>query len=354
MGQLRLVHHVRHIHSYSGSGIDEGCSVLRNKFSHTLSLFFLRTYVEQWPTFFTDFFTLISPESPSSSSFNPHVSLLLFHLILEISGEVADQMLKAARIHNPARHARDGRVRDAVRERDAARINEAVLTIIAANVEKLGKLRSASGSAESRKELEQAEEVVDWGIRTFGSYVGWVDINLTVTPTTVPLLFTLISDAALPIRLATCVSLSRIVSKGLKESGDKLQLIKVLSLAEVLATLEERTRKEQVDRGEDTDEGEESYREALGKLLNVLGLELCKLSEVCVTSRSLTSEAPHKTFTGHPRRCSNGGYTSFRPGSPGDVAILGRHLRRYVFHRIPFPINRAPCGKPLVPKSVDR
>jgi len=288
MDQLKPVHRVGRIQNRIGPNADENHPVLRNKFSHTLSLFFLRTYVDQWPTFFTDFFTLISPpESSSSSSFNPHVSLLLFHLILEISGEVADQMLKAARIHNPARHARDGRVRDAVRERDAARINEAVLTIIAANVERLSKLRSASDSAGSRKELEQAEEVVDWGIRTFGSYVGWVDINLTVTPTTIPLLFTLISDAALPIRLATCVSLSRIVSKGLKEPGDKLQLIKVLSLADVLANLEERTREEQITRGEDTDEGEESYREALGKLLNVLGLELCKLSEVRVISRSL-------------------------------------------------------------------
>lgn len=284
MDQLKLLHHVRCFCSRPSSDTNKSYLVLRNKFSHALSLFFLRTYVEQWPTFFADFFTLISPpESSSSSSFNPHVSLLLFHLILEISGEVADQMLKAARVHNPARHARDGRVRDAVRERDAARINEAVLTIVAANVEKLSKLRSVSDSAESRKELEQTEEVVDWGIRTFGSYVGWVDINLTVTPTTVPLLFTLISDAALPIRLATCVALSRIVSKGLKEPGDKLQLIKVLSLADVLTTLEERTRKEQAARGEDTDEGEESYRETLGKLLNVLGLELCKLSEVRVT-----------------------------------------------------------------------
>ena len=296
MDQPKLLHHVRCIRSRPSFDVDERYIVLRNKFSHTLSLFFLRTYVEQWPTFFTDFFTLITPpESPSSSSFNPHVSLLLFHLILEISGEVADQMLKAARMHNPARHARDGRVRDAVRERDAARINEAVLTIIAANVEKLSKLRSAPES-ESGKELEQAEEVVDWGIRTFGSYVGWVDINLTVTPTTIPLLFTLISDAALPIRLATCLTLSRIVSKGLKEPGDKLQLIKVLSLADVLTTLEERTRKEQTARGEDTDEGEESYREVLGKLLNVLGLELCKLSEVRTASRIPGLGTSHKTF----------------------------------------------------------
>jgi exportin-T len=256
-------------------------TVLRNKFSHTLTLLFLRTYVQQWPTFFSDLFSLISPtESSSQSTFNPHVSLLLFHLILEISGEVADQLLKAARQHNPARHARDGSVRDAVRERDAPRINEAVLTIVAANIDKMTKLRELDDSSSSRRELETAEEVVDWGIRTYGSYVGWIDINLTVTATTVPLLFTLLSDVSLPIRLATCVALSRIVSKGLKEPGDKLQLIKVLSLGDVLASLESKTREQQTSRGSEVDEGEESYREALGKLLNTLGLELCKMSEV--------------------------------------------------------------------------
>ena len=251
----------------SPAGLDHLIVVLRNKFSHTLTLFFLRTYVEQWPTFFVDLFTLISPtESSSRSTFNPHVSLLFFHMILEISGEVADQMLKAARQHNSARHARDGNVRDAVRERDAARINEAVLTIVAANVDKMTKLRAEDATSNTRRELETAEEVVDWGIRTFGSYVGWIDINLTVTATTVPLLFTMLSDGSLPIRLATCVALSRIVSKGLKEAMDKLQLIKVLSLGDVLASLENKTAEQQVARGEDIDEGEESYREALGRL----------------------------------------------------------------------------------------
>lgn len=101
-----------------------------------------------------------------------------------------------------------------------------------------------------------------------------------MTPTTVPLLFTLLSDGSLPIRLATSVSLLRIVSKGLKEPGDKLQLIKVLSLGQVIDALESKTRSQQGERGLDTDEGEESYREALGKLLNALGLELAKLSDV--------------------------------------------------------------------------
>ena len=95
-----------------------------------------------------------------------------------------------------------------------------------------------------------------------------------------PLLFTLLADSSLPIRLATSVALLRIVSKGLKEPSDKLQLLKVLSLGQVLDALETKTRAQQIERGDDTDEGEESYREALGKLLNVLGQELAKLIDV--------------------------------------------------------------------------
>lgn len=111
-------------------------------------------------------------------------------------------------------------------------------------------------------------------------WIGWIDINLTVTPTSVPLLFTLLSDPSLPIRLAASAALLRIVSKGLKEPEDKLQLIKVLSLGQVIDALEAKTREEQIQRGLDEDEGEESYREGLGKLLNVLGLEVMKLIDV--------------------------------------------------------------------------
>jgi exportin-T len=112
------------------------------------------------------------------------------------------------------------------------------------------------------------------------SLLGWIDINLTVTPTTVPLLFKLLADPSLPIRLATSLALLRIVSKGLKEPGDKLQLLKVLSLGQVLDTLESKTAAEQQKRGDEVDEGEESYREALGKLLNQYGQELTQLTQV--------------------------------------------------------------------------
>ncbi|KAK7050996.1 pre-tRNA nuclear export protein [Paramarasmius palmivorus] len=279
--QQALVSYVQSEYVYGKA--EASAPYIRNKFSHTLTLFFLCTYTEQWPTFFTDLFTLMRPNN--QPTFNRHISLLFFHIILEISGEVADQMIKAARQFTTQRHARDARVRDAVRERDAVQINEAVLAIVAEAAEKMARLQKE----QNVPELPQVEEVVDWGVRAFASYVGWIDINLTVTPTTVPLLFTLLADQSLPIRLATSAALLRIVAKGLKEPSDKLQLIKVLSLGQVIDALERKTRQEQIDRGPDTDEGEESYREALGKLLNMLGLELLKLDEA--PSEEVRSEA---------------------------------------------------------------
>lgn len=88
--------------------------------------------------------------------------------MIEISEEVADQLLKAARTFSQQRHFRDGKVRDAVRDRDAARINEAVLTIVADSSEKLTNARKG----ESPENSDRLVEVVDWGVRTFGSYVG--------------------------------------------------------------------------------------------------------------------------------------------------------------------------------------
>jgi len=91
-----------------------------------------------------------------------------------------------------------------------------------------------------------------------------------VTPDTLPLLFRLLSDPAQSIRVETANSFLKMVSKGLKEPQDKVQLIRVLSLREVLTTVEEQTRGQ---------EGNEMFREALGKVANGLGLELCKLIE---------------------------------------------------------------------------
>ncbi|PCH42166.1 ARM repeat-containing protein [Wolfiporia cocos MD-104 SS10] len=284
-----VISYIRSEYLYGSAEAD--AAFLRNKFSHTLTLLFLCTYTDRWPTFFSDLFALIRPaESTSQSTFNHHVSLLFFHIVLEISGEVADQLIKAARTFSALRQLRDARVRDAVRDRDAAHINEAVLTIVADASDRMTRLRGGNLVPSSERDLDGPVEVVDWGVRTFASYVGWIDINLTVTPTTIPLLFSLLSDPSLAIRLATSTAISRILAKGLKEPRDKVQLIKVLSLGQVLDALEAKTRVEQAARGEDVDEGEESYRESLGRLLNMLGLELSKLVDEC-TIDEVRSEA---------------------------------------------------------------
>jgi exportin-T len=121
-------------------------------------------------------------ESTSQTSFNPHVSLLFFHFVIEISEEVADQVIKGARQFTSERHVRDARVRDAVRERDATWINEAVLTIVADYAERLLALREAAES--TSRETSEVLEVVDWGIRTFGSYAGLsLNLNFSVCRT---------------------------------------------------------------------------------------------------------------------------------------------------------------------------
>jgi len=114
----------------------------------------------------------MTPSESPQRTFNRHLSLLFFHLVLEISGEVADQMIKSARQFNPVRHSRDARVRDTVREQDAARINHAVLTIVASCTEKMSGLRENADTSDWAPELDEVIEVVDCGIRTFASYVG--------------------------------------------------------------------------------------------------------------------------------------------------------------------------------------
>jgi exportin-T len=138
-----------------------------------LTLFFLCTYIEQWPTFFSDLFTLIqTTEQNTGRGFNRHLSLLFLHIVLEISGEVADQLIKSARSFSAQRHARDIRVRDGVRERDAAKVNGAVLTIVSDRAERLSELRKNPAAATDPQELDHVIEVIDWCMRAFGSYVG--------------------------------------------------------------------------------------------------------------------------------------------------------------------------------------
>ena len=259
---------------------------IRNKLSHTLALLFLSSYPSHWQDFFPTLYQFLKPSTPSQTvtpTFNRHTCTLFLHLLIEISGEVADSILKGARDFSEARHQRDAAVRDCIRENDSKGISDVVLAIISETEARLVAARNGAAPDEQGPLIDG----ISLSVRAFASlirehftisyfpwanpcYPAWINVNFTVTPDTLPLLFRLLSDPSLPIRVETANAFVRMIQKGLKEPSDKLQLIRVLSLGDIIPDLEQATRGEEV---------QEQFREGLGKLTNALGLELCKLVE---------------------------------------------------------------------------
>lgn len=106
----------------------------------------------------------------------------------------------------------------------------------------------------------------------------WIDINLMVTPTSIPLLLRALhlpSPADSAIRSATADALVETITKGMPPA-DKLSLLTVLDIGAVLARL--------IDVGRTNGAGEvnsvvEVFREKLAKILNGVGTELCKICD---------------------------------------------------------------------------
>jgi hypothetical protein len=110
--------------------------------------------------------TTTSSVTPSTA-FNLHVSSLFFHVLIEISGEVADTILKGAREFAEDRHRRDGVVRDQIRERDSKGISEAVLAIISDSEMHLVSRRE-------KKELDDQqslEDIIGLAIKAFACLI---------------------------------------------------------------------------------------------------------------------------------------------------------------------------------------
>lgn len=146
-------------------------TVIRNKFSHTLALLFISSYPAQWPDFFANFYQLLqarSPsEDPSPTTFNPHVSTLFLRVLIEISGEVADTILKGAREFTEERHRRDVVLRDHIRDRDSKTISDAVLTIISDNESHLVAIRNGTESGNA----VTMEELIALAVRAFAGLI---------------------------------------------------------------------------------------------------------------------------------------------------------------------------------------
>lgn len=254
---------------------------LKNKIVRTLFLVFLHTYTTTWPDFFATFIALTraspagSPSSSTSSTpLNPASTDLVLRLLHEISIEVSDSAL---RLNKPySRISKDTELRDAIRARDAPAIAAAIFDVLAEAQAAV----SSSGPEQSALSSQTAESLVALAVKAVGDYVAWIDINLILTPQSLPLLFTALSSPSLTIRATSVEAFIDIVSKGMP-SADKLQMFNVLDLPAVvtrLLDLSDHTRS-QAGGPEGNDEDEEVYREKLAKLFAVGLGEFVKISD---------------------------------------------------------------------------
>lgn len=117
-------------------------------------------------------------------------------------------------------------------------------------------------------------------------YIAWIDISLIVTPSFLPLLFQCLATPQANIRLASAELLFELVAKGMSPT-DKLELLRILNVSDIVSQLV--TRDDERKKSGVESEQDELYREKLGRVLNVLGLEFTRIiDEVSFLWRTLT------------------------------------------------------------------
>jgi exportin-T len=137
-------------------------SLLRNRLAHTLALLFISLYPSiQMPPLPSTSQSLLQTLLPLlKPSVNPHTTLLVLHTLVEINEEVHDTLLKSARPFTQDRMARDGKLRDAVRENEAGLMHDVVTSVWE---EALGRIEGGEGQGWA--------EVVEWAVRAYSGYV---------------------------------------------------------------------------------------------------------------------------------------------------------------------------------------
>lgn len=227
---------------------------LKNKLSRTLFLLFYQTYQSTWPDFFDSFTSLLRPAQ--DQPLNSRTADLYLRLLHEISTELSDTGL---RLNRPfTRMAKDGVMRDAIRERDAPKIALTVFSILSECLSPASTDRTYS-------------DLVELSIKVLADFVSWIDINLIISPESIPVLYQALQLPSMNVRTAVADCLIETCAKGMPGS-DKLKLIQFLNLHSVLTEMVGALPKK-------GSEEEEHFREKLAKLLNVVGGELAKIAE---------------------------------------------------------------------------
>ncbi|KAI9323871.1 armadillo-type protein [Dichotomocladium elegans] len=224
-------------------------SFIRNKAAQSITLLFAHVYPAVWPNFFKDMIALV--QTPSGTQSHEKAADFFLRLCISIDEEIA-------RLDIP-------------RNRDEVVRN----TSIKDNM-RLGDIQMlASFWFELLQEFRSHQPTIAaLALQNIGAYVAWMDISLVVNDQVMSALYELLSDRNLCIPACEC--LAEVVSKGMLPL-DKLRMLQMLNITDTLSRL---------------DMSDENFAEHVARLVNALGIELCKI----YADNSLPADAKATTY----------------------------------------------------------
>ncbi|KAJ3026543.1 pre-tRNA nuclear export protein, partial [Rhizophlyctis rosea] len=222
---------------------------LRSKLALTLVLLLKNQYPLTWPTFFTDFTTLLT-QSSSSTQTTPSAEWerttgnvrweTAVDVFLRTCLAIDDEVVRLDLVRSPESAHLNTRIKDAMREGDTALLTQTWFRIL-----------SLTHST--------SPHLTPTILNLYARYVSWIDISLVVTPEFMNALYSFISNPSTRTSAVEC--LTEIVGKGMKPA-DKLGLVQMLGVGGVLEGV----------RGEV--ESDPEFGECVAKFVNVLGVEV--------------------------------------------------------------------------------
>ncbi|KAJ2795734.1 pre-tRNA nuclear export protein, partial [Coemansia furcata] len=244
---------------YSGPSYRIEPPFIKNTLAHTVTVLALASYPAQWPTFVKDMISLTGlPDATgaltedSARRTNPaSINPFMVDFLLKVLGSLDEEMVNPAVPRGAEEVARNTDIKDLMRVEDVTRMTHAWYSILV-------------HLSDSHPDLAKST------LRLMGVYVSWIDINLIVNQPFVSIIFSLLKAPAL--RGQACHCLAEIVGKGMR-SMDKLYLLQFLNVVDIMSQLEL---------------GDIEFAEEVGKLANVVGMEL---KAIWIDKESATPDA---------------------------------------------------------------
>ncbi|ODV92852.1 hypothetical protein CANCADRAFT_14808, partial [Tortispora caseinolytica NRRL Y-17796] len=228
----------------------------RNKIAQIFSYIILICYPSKWPSCFDNLLEMAqAPEYSNANGIDFYLRVLS-----SLHEEIGDTLINRSTEDN----RRASLIKDNIREASMSQLTASWMYIL---------------QVWSNNSSPKALDLCDFTLRTIGSWVSWIDINLIVTPEYMNLIFALLAREK--INGTACNTLAEIISKKMMPAN-KLSLISLLNIIPLLS---------QLKIGSDIE-----FDERVAHLCNVIARELLRIMDMSSNEPSLCSSAQQQLF----------------------------------------------------------